>query len=139
MTLVNYTVKVFNFGLASRLYYCTIPNGCIWVRHTTKITPHYMDPTKSFMFLVSEWIITLPKWQDYWHFSNKKKLSPIWKPIYFLLQYLRAGAPFPTYLYMERFTFPVTNILYLQKITPNLFTIKYEAFDVSVLPIPKMI
>ena len=132
-------MRVINFGVASRLYSCTIPNGCIWAIHITKITTHCMDPTKSFMFLILEWIITLPKWKDYCHLFRKPGPA-LYMATHILLSKVPAsGSTFSIiFLYGESHT-PHSSYFVRCEDRSLLIHRKYEACNFSVLPFPKTI
>ena len=139
MTLGNYTVKVFNFGLASILYYCTISNVCIWVIDTTKITPHCMDQTKSFMFLIPEWIITLPKWQDYCHFFRKTGPASYMATHILLITVPASRSTFSLILVYGKSTSPYSSYFICGEDHPLFIHKTYEICDISVLTFPKII
>ena len=137
MLLGNYTVNIFYVGVASRLYWCNISNGCILVRHTTKITPHCMDQTKSFMFLIPEWIITLPKWQDYCHLFRKLGLGSNMETHILLITVPASRSTFSLIFAYRKSTSPYYSYFLCGEDHSLFIHKKYEICDISVLHFPK--
>ena len=81
----NYTVKVFNFGVASILYCCTISIGCICVRHTTK---------KNTSLYVSNQIIYVPRLGMNHHITQVTRLLVLFQKKRTCLLY---GNPYISY------------------------------------------
>ena len=95
-----------------------------------------MDPTKSFILLITEWITASLKWEDYWHLFRKKV------PFFFITNYILLSTVPVIWstLYLFYFLWKVSHslflILFMWKISLPIHSqeIWYKWFFSAVFP-----